>query len=181
LPIGLRKQLEALDIDDRMMLSSGLAACCEALPEFSFGTACSGTEVLGYVLEVCTEHFRKHFQVNLQVRHRFCCELVEWKRTWIQGHFQPDFVFEDIRDLLKDSAVNLSTGNRINIPKDLSLFAAGFECDSLSSLNANAASFRGDCLQRAVGKTGESGCACLAFIAEHRPLSFFLESVKQLL
>ena len=76
--------MNALDVDVRVKLELGLSFLARALKEFSFGTACSGSEVLGYALECCCCHIQTEFVTEVArtvPSFEGFCIGVQWQRV----------------------------------------------------------------------------------------------------
>jgi site-specific DNA-cytosine methylase len=118
----------------------------------------------------------RHFGVDLVVEHKFSCEQEAWKRTWIQGHFAPELLFEQVEAMGASHATDVISGEIAEIP-EVDIAIGGFECDSVSSLNCNGKEFRGQCVELGTGRTGRTARAVLSYAAKHRPLVLILENV----
>ena len=89
-------------------------------------------------------------------------------------------MFEHVVALAENGwrGVNEKSGEAEDI-KDCHVLAAGFECDSVSRLNAASSQFR-DCVRCAQGRAGTTAAATLQFAQARRPPFVFLENVKTL-
>jgi site-specific DNA-cytosine methylase len=76
-------------------------------------------------------------------------------------------IFEDVRELGGDTAVNQLSGKLVTIPV-ANIIYAGFVCKSVSNENCRRAQ-HGDCVVRGVSATGETWSGVLAFVTRHRP------------
>ncbi len=83
---GLKAQMTALDVDTKVLITTGLSRLASECPEITFGTACSGSDVLGYVLETCVAFYKEQFGADVSIRHCFSCEGVDTPLDY--GQFQ---------------------------------------------------------------------------------------------
>ena len=180
LPEALSQQIKSLDVDDRVQMGCGFAGLAQTLPELTIGSACSGSEVMMYVVEEIQAYWQREHGIDVKVKHSFACEAEPWKQKWILDNFAPGLLFDDIKQIFQSHAKDIISGDMKPVPS-VHLFAAGFECDSVSSLFSGRSEFFGSCIQRGVGKTGSTGASTVEYIREHRPLSFVLENVKGLM
>ena len=144
------------------------------------GTACSGCDMVVLIVRITFGVLQDKFGITFRCQHSFSAEHIEWKRRFIEGHIPepPDMLVGAVEDLTKDEAKYLLTQQHKLVPKVESFFA-GFECDSLSSLNSSAKENRGK-LAQGQHRSGSTFLACLGYLTKHRPLSFFFENVKML-
>lgn len=103
----------------------------------SVATGCSGTDVLLKVLRDMTRHWQQLFGVSFQIDHLFSVDTGVLQQEWILAHERPRYLFGDLKDLaVSDVAKDLISGEQVDVPSPF-MYAAGIECDTLSSLNRN--------------------------------------------
>ena len=144
------------------------------------GTFFSGCEVFSCVLEALGDLWQTRLGESLPMALQFVVEKDQWKRDFIQTVSDPAQVFENVVALAENGwrGVNEKSGEAEDI-KDCHVLAAGFECDSVSRLNAASSQFR-DCVRCAQGRTGTTAAATLQLVQARRPPFVFLENVKTL-
>ena len=130
---------------------------------FSLGTGCSGTDLVATVFRMLDSRFRSMFGVSLEVSLDVSCEIVAFKRDWIQQYSKPKQLFEDLQQLPALNVVNVHS-DAVPIPI-LHVWACGIECDSISALNVHSAANL-QCVDDASTdtRTGSTARACLAFV-----------------
>ena len=87
-------------------------------------------------------------------------------------------IFEDVCEMGNVQCKDVLSGTYKTVPSTHFTFA-GFECDSVSSLNPNAKDNRG-CVAAAVDKTGTTSAGVLSYVEIHKPHFLGLENVKGL-
>ena len=177
----MAKQFGQLAAGQLLALSSGFALLKQQTRgRWHWGTACSGSEVLYLALEALQQFWKKRFADTPNIGHAFSCESVEFKRDWIHEHFSPNYMFEDIHLLHGDVVKDIEGKDIADVACDV--FAAGVECDSISSLNKEH-SDNFDCAAKPSGqpsKTGDTARSAIAFLRKRRPPVALLENVKNL-
>lgn len=178
----LRRQYDKLPAGDLLRLREGLETVCEALDGrgFSIGTACSGTDLIMHAAQELNACWEGMFALDAKPFQKFACEIIDFKRRFIELHLRPAHLFADIHLLAGSSVQDHLTGKDV---MDLSvvLYACGIECDSISGLNADRCR-NFDCAKQddRETKTGSTARSAMEFVAERRPPAFAFENVKNL-
>ena len=177
----MAKQFSQLDGNSLIALSSGFESLKQQTGgQWRWGTACSGSEVVFCALEALQRFWTKRVADVSEIEHAFSCEQVEFKPEWIHEFFSPQHMFGDIHRLSGDSVQDIDGKDITNLACDV--FAAGVECDSISSLNKQMTEGF-DALHEASGqpsKTGDTARSAMAFLHKSRPPIAIIENVKNL-
>ena len=174
-----RLQYANLSAAQQIALSSSLQFI-ENVEEgrLSFATGCSGTDVISHALNILSSLWQETYGIAVKPDHIFSAEIVDWKRAFITRHWQPKFLFQDVNDLSKDTIKDVKSGNLVAPPAPMvALF--GFECDSISGLNAQSKGNRG-CVALNTERTGSTANAVLGYARKTRVPVLILENVKNL-
>ena len=172
---------DALPPKDFLALKTQLQHYCQRLDgkPLRVGTMFSGCDVAVKALDAIQEHWSE-VGMELQFHHLFACEIEEWKQEFILHHLNPQFMFEDAVELARNDWVGQDTisEKHVKVP-DIDLLFAGFECDSVSALNASR-NKSSNCVAEGTGKTGITARATLDFIIAKKPKWTILENAKTL-
>ena len=147
-------------------------------------TLCTGTSIGFDTLHAWHSLLTSAFgdkRAHLSPQYVCSFEKVARKREFLLGSSDhlPTSVFGDVQVLHHSTeALNYMSGRFEPVPS-ADLVIAGFECDSVSLLNAERAKFS-NCITEAKGSTGETFTACVAYIEQHKPLAILLENVVSL-
>ena len=144
--------------------------------EFSYATACSGTDVVSAAMGATLRYWSTKFGVVVHCRHLFSCESVAFKRDFISRHHRPERIFNDVHKLSDDFAWGELSGKEQTVPCPDS-FWAGFMCDQYSPLNIRASEAQGS-YRRNQGSSGTTGRSVAKFVMKRRPKWSTLENVK---
>ena len=120
----------------REKLVAMVAATGDAL---LIGSACSGSDVTNHALQCLIDEWSTMFGIVLKVRHVFSCEIVDWKRDFLEEHWSPEHMFTDVSFLGKETTQD-ADGDMQYVPW-CHVFHFGFECDSVSGLNCHTSRF----------------------------------------
>ena len=129
-------------------------------------------------MDLLFSFWRSEFGTEAITDHRFACEIVQNKRTFITRQHRIPKVFEDIAHLSARFAINTVTG-KSTIVDWVKIFGCGFSCRVLSPLN-NSRHTQKFCVQKALGSTGETFHPTKDYIIKTRPTLSLLENVKEL-
>ena len=141
-----------------------------------FATGCSGTDVFSLAVSSLQEVLSASFGCSIVFEHVFSVEVVAWKQDFIRRHFRPSAIFSDITSLLDGFSVDVTTNEKTCIPH-VDWWIAGFECDSVSSLNLNRKDNKA-CVAVGEEKTGRTAQGVLDYIRLRLPAVVILENVK---
>lgn len=144
----------------------------------AFGTGCSGTDVISHAIHSCLSLWTHQYGITIEPQHVVSAEAVDWKRRFIAAHWDVKCILADVAEMAAASGRDAISGECVGLLRG-ALYAFGFECDSISSLNRDTAANRG-CVARRQGKTGETCHKVMSFIKAIRPPLFILENVKNL-
>ena len=111
----------------------------------------AGTSIAMYALEIMQEYWKQTFGLHFILRYKFTAESVSFKRAFGARHFVAEESFADVWDLVGQKGRN-AEGQTVPVPSAVIVFA-GFECDSISSLNRNRVDNLG-CVKNKTGRTG---------------------------
>ena len=111
------------------------------------------------------------------ISHSWSCDSSLRNQKFIMAQWGPTVVFPDIKCLCESTAVDIDKNTQVI--SEVDLFCCGFECDSISSLNAKATRHRA-CLKTQTDKTGSTGAGCIQYVLKHSPGFILLENVKSL-
>ena len=118
--------IEQLPQDECQKLFASVQAAKAEGRVLRIGTACSGTDS---PVPVCLR-LAEALQ-GLEIEHTFSCEFAEKKQDWIRKNFPKlQLLFKDVKELGTGYAVNVITGERIEVPK-VDIFIAGFVSEDL--------------------------------------------------
>ena len=146
--------------------------------EIGVGTACSGTDVAIRVVNMLSLMWQARYNLRLTFKHVFSAEIDPTAQAFILAHHKPALLFNDIQALHQGVAFDVMSGESRSVPQ-ADIFIAGFECDSISGLNAASARNR-HCVEEAVGRTGETFKGAVAYVRRNRPIMCIWENVKTL-
>lgn len=109
----------------------------------------------------------------LSIKHHFSAEIEVIKQGYIERNFQPDILFRDVRDFLRQDATTATTayGAEVPIPTGLDILVAGFVCKDLSRMNNNGKDLDSD------GESGDTWRAVRTYAERFRPSIVLLENV----
>ena len=150
-----------------------------ANPKFRSGckvcvaTACSGTGVDLLGMTACMAAAHEVFEdIDMQIEHRWSCEIVDWKQDFLIASHNVPHVFRDITQLSGSSAHDVVTDAEVIIPR-VDILIAGFSCKDLSDLNNHSAEggINGD------GSTGRTFQGVVNHVERHRPQIVLMENV----
>ena len=151
-------------------------------PSITIATLCSGGDLIMHCLALLSNFWLDEWGVTIRFEHLWSCEIDPWTRQFILDH-HPNVpnVFCDVLDLVKPKAF-CDKEKREVVVRRVQGAGAGFECDSVSSLNRSAKDNR-DVIGKAgaTDKTGSTGNAVLAWVLMFLPLFAWLENVKGLM
>jgi site-specific DNA-cytosine methylase len=137
----------------------------------------SGVDVVMYVLGLLSKSWASLFNLNFTVTQEFASDIKESAQRFLRKHWPGVLLFGDLNVLSDTHATDL---NNINRPVlSIHWLFAGFECDSISSLNADSQNMK-SCIETASGKTGRTARGVLNFIKRHQPVIVTLENLKSL-
>ncbi|CAK0799104.1 unnamed protein product [Prorocentrum cordatum] len=158
----------------------GLKAAAAAFPSgFTWGTACSGTDVLLKVCSHSSAFWSSQYDVDLKFESTFACEKDEDAQAFLCDQHELRRLFGDVSDLTRHQTRNLIT-DQDEIAPFVDGFAMGFTCGPRSPANPRAKQNM-NCIQRdtsaATNVTLRGGMAC---IEKARPALVWLENVKEL-
>lgn len=144
------------------------------------GSLCSGSDIAFLAIRDIFAYYKSRHDMQVSPpEHTYSCENVEFKQAWILKHFTPKFLFNNLLTLAKDSAGFDLVSEEEQRLTAVDGLIAGFECDSISGLNADAANNR-DAVVTGDGKTGSTAKATLAIVADTLPAWVILENVRNL-
>lgn len=129
------------------------------------GTACSGTDMVIFILQLLSELWLQRYNIRITFNHLWSCDVKKASRDFVDAVFKPPKIYLGAADLVKPEN---------KVPK-VDIFAASFECDNYSTLNVNRGG-QGS-LEARRGSSGESGDDVLEFIIATRPPVFITENV----
>ena len=133
------------------------------------------------VLRDMWQLYRQHYGVPLQdVELMVSCESVPFKQGWITEHHKPQVLFQDMNEMGEGTgiATDLYSGQPVDIPCT-DIYICGIECDSVSSLNKDAAKHR-EVVKTGEGRTGRTARAALRHLQATMPSVVIFENVKNL-
>ena len=147
----------------------------------TYGSACSGTDILFKILQVLDE---KWFDLDLQMRFDWSAEFATEnkvdKASFLKSQHPLKKLFGDVDCLTQDRAKNELTNETVVVPY-VSMFSSGFVCTSRASTNNKRAAFA-HCLQdEQECETQRTWAATYHYVKEFRPTIVLLENVKELL
>ena len=145
--------------------------------EITFGTACSGTDLLVAQLRILADFWLANYGVRIRFRHRFACDVKAAAQNFIMEHWEPEMLFEDVCKISVHSKDVLS-GQLCQAPY-VDIFVSGFECDNYSALNLHHSTAPGS-IEEVRGPSGESASGCLSYVFHARPAMVCFENVKNL-
>ena len=117
-------------------------------PPLRVGTGCSGIEIFLCALEGLCKDWGTELNRVLPYKHVFGVEQDEDKQVFLQDFWDCDLLFRKMEEMGEAYAWDVRSGQPQRVP-DCDVLAAGFECDSISSLNFLAALNR-KCAQTAI-------------------------------
>jgi site-specific DNA-cytosine methylase len=120
-----------------MKLRAGLGKVGEACRSdpLTVGTFFSGSEMVQHVLQAIQAVCKAQFDLDLAFSFVWACEVDEWKRAFISAHTPPEHLLGDVI-ALSQSGWRGETDAKLTIELGtVDLLFAGFECDTVSSLN----------------------------------------------
>mmetsp|Transcript_46404 Transcript_46404/g.86703 ORF Transcript_46404/g.86703 Transcript_46404/m.86703 type:complete len:630 (-) Transcript_46404:161-2050(-) len=136
------------------------------------GTDCSGAEAPWFALQLIREQLANQLEWNLELWHRFACDIEPASQKFIAQNTQPTALFENV--LTRNDFGNcLFTEKEVQVPSDLHLYVAGFPCKDFSILNSNR-----PCLE---GPHAGVFHGVVRYIERHSPATFVLENVHGLM
>ena len=111
---------------------------------------------------------------TIHVKHHFSAEIEIIKQGYIERNFQPEILFRDIRDFIREDVTTATTayGAEVSIPTRLDILIAGFVCKDLSRMNNYGKDLDGD------GESGDTWRAVYTYVKRFRPSIVLLENVK---
>lgn len=132
------------------------------------------------VLHHLSNHWRHAYDIHLDFRSSFCCEIDCAKRAFLVAEHDPQVMFENVADLHAPTCNNVCTNERVMVPF-ADAFAFGFSCASRSPANARSR-LNAHCIQQrradtATFNTYEGG---LGYMRRARPPLCIMENVKEL-
>ena len=109
----------------------------------------------------------------------FQCEIDPLKQVWLTEQF-PDvpFLFSDAASLSQPKALNLKSGDYVQVPS-VHVLLAGFSCKSRSKLNSNSASNK-HCVREGREETGMTFEFVQNYVVLKKPTLVILENVTEL-
>ena len=104
------------------------------LGSITIGTACSGTDVVVYILEELNQFWQAEFQTGLKMSQAFACESNKDIANFIHTQF-PDCpaVINDIVHLGSDYAPTMD-GKRVRM-QSVDIYVCGFSCKNRAKCN----------------------------------------------
>ncbi|CAJ1341861.1 unnamed protein product [Effrenium voratum] len=133
------------------------------------GTDCSGAEAPWFALQAIKRELAS--QIQLQLQHRFACDIGQASRRFIAQNSQPTLLFRNLLDR-GETGFCLNAQRELPVPSDLDIYVAGFPCKDFSLLNSNR-----PCLQ---GPHAATFHGVVNYIKRHEPRTFLLENVQGL-
>jgi site-specific DNA-cytosine methylase len=131
------RQLRHMSTVTNGRLQSGLETVAVGLGStpLTYGTFFSGCELFVHVLHAVQHRMASCHAVHLQFEHVFSVEVDAWKRDFLLTHATSRYVMKDVVALSQaDWRGECRTGEVVTLPR-CDILAAGFECDTVSSLN----------------------------------------------
>ena len=187
-PDFVRGMVDAFPGQLREKLASALAklgrlSLAKADTMITMTTACSGTELAVYVMEVLfiglaadglTEE--KYTPISL-----WSCDKDSLCQRWMTEIMGSEKIFLDVNSLGESEAEALDAdGQRRQLPVDAgAVHIAGFSCRDVSHLGINRDSHR-NCILEGAGSTGGTFYGEAKFVFHHRPPVIMFENVKGL-
>jgi len=114
-----------------------------------------------------------------EIEHTFSCEFDPRKRQWILDNFHGlTHLFGDVQELQTGEAHNYVTGKTARVPA-VDIVIAGFVCKSVSTENNERERFA-NCINEAVGKTGETFDGLMGYVKCYKPAMVICENVEGL-
>jgi site-specific DNA-cytosine methylase len=160
----------------------GLATFAKHHPSFSWGSACSGTDLYGKCLRTASAYLESNFDIIAKFPTLMAVDKDSHVQSFLMEHFpvsELPVILSDIADLANLKATNKRTNSQV-ILQYPDAFAMGFSCLSKTPLNRNRSKLV-TCVQDA-GKdsTANTFEAGRAWIDRTRPILAILENVVQL-
>ena len=167
--------LRRLPSEHREQLYTSLEGACKDNLTLRMGTLCSGTDSPVPVLKQLSKALRG----KLNIEHTFSCECDARKRAWIRDNFGKfKHLFGDVKELCSDEAHNYITETNTPVPA-VDIVIAGFVCKSVSSENNERGKYS-NCINDAVGKTGETFKGVMDYVRRYNPPVVICENVEGL-
>jgi site-specific DNA-cytosine methylase len=139
------------------------------------GTSLSGTDVAVHAAQCMANFWRSVFGLDFTIQHEFSCDNDDSAQKFIAAFWSPNIVFPDVTELDRPHAKDVN--GKLQAVPHVNIYISSIECDSISSLNRNAASNR-DCVQKVAGKTGTTARGVLGYVHTHKPDFVIIEEVK---
>ncbi|KAJ8456991.1 hypothetical protein ONZ45_g18498 [Pleurotus djamor] len=133
-------------------------------------TMCSGTESPLLALDMIRDSMKKLFNVDINVKHEFSCEIEPFKQAYIERNFQPPILFRDVCELGGDEA-HTAYGALAPVPGDVDMLVAGTSCVDYSNLNNEKQDIDAN------GESGRTFRGMMSWVKKHRPPIVILENV----
>ena len=147
-----------------------------ATTRMSVGTLFSGCEIFFVVLQMFLSVGNTIFGSSAEAELTWSVEHIKWKREFSHRRCPSQYTFDDIMSLMGNnwSGVDHNTGNMTELGW-VSLCVAGFECDTVAKCAAVIPG-RDRCMEKMLGKTGQTGRATLRCIVARRFGASLLEN-----
>ena len=134
-------------------------------------TACSGSDLWMLVMLLWCSRYLP----GVAVDHLWSCDSEELKYEFIRKVWHQPTVFTNVAHLCRSYGEAWGVGMVPVLPS--LIFAAGFSCKAISSLN-QASRFFDQCCETGAGSTGETYCGILNHVRVHLPLLVVMENVR---
>lgn len=143
------------------------------------GTGNSGTDLVLNVLTDLVQHWETVFGLHFEVVHAFSCDHGAQQQQFIQAHFEPGCLFQDMEELATgDKAFDVLSGLACDVPS-VCMFVTGIECDTLAQCNQQKR-IGASVVLNAEGKTGKSANHTMDYVTATAPDFLLFECVKGL-
>lgn len=150
-----------------------------AKQQFSFGTACSGSDLVQRWVDALMKLWSEHYEKELQYSWEFVCEIDVVKQKFLADQHRFVRLFTDVGHLAQTRAYDAKSSGASPVPY-VDVFMAGFSCTSRSKLNRSRSS-NIHCVQNSSGATGHTFDSTFAYVRKYRPSAVLLENVVDLL
>ena len=137
---AIQKQAACLTSADRMQFHmANLRRKARLGNQVLVGTFVAGCELLAWVLKCLSCHWHMAYGIRNYCVHAFSADIDAWKQALIYNAWSPRMLFGDVVELASSGWRGFERCSKQVQKVPLTyVHVAGFECDSISSLNSHA-------------------------------------------
>jgi site-specific DNA-cytosine methylase len=144
--------------------------------DFDVGTAFSGSGMVEHALNLLVEFWKKEYNLQVRVRYRFACEIVDSKRRFLDSQFHMDYLFSNAMHLCDAKAYCTKAKTYVAVPS-VDFFGGGFSCKSKSRQNNSRPKVASVIRDAPESETAQTWEMTKNYILSKKPLFIALENV----